>query len=58
MVRIFKPILLAFIRSKAMKKLIIDLLEALVKQTDNTLDDQAIDFIKARLYPNSSRGLQ
>ena len=41
-----------------MKKLIIDLLEALVKQTDNTLDDQAVDFIKARLYPNSSRALQ
>ena len=58
MVKILKPILLVFIKSKAMKRLIIDLLKALVKQTDNTIDDQAVAFIEARLYPGSTTNLQ
>ena len=57
MVKILKPILLVFIKSKAMKRLIVDLLKALAKQTDNTLDDQAVSFIEARLYPGSTTGL-
>ena len=58
MVKILKPILLVFIKSKAMKRLIIDLLKALAKQTDNTIDDQAAAFIEARLYPGSTTNLQ
>ena len=58
MVKILKPILLVFIKSKAMKRLIIDLLKALAKQTDNTIDDQAVSFIEARLYPGSTTNLQ
>tara|TARA_Y100000114_G_scaffold13766_1_gene11121 strand:- start:460 stop:633 length:174 start_codon:yes stop_codon:yes gene_type:complete len=57
MVKIFKPILLLFIKSKAMKRLVLDLLKALVKQTDNTLDDQAINFIEARMFPGSTTNL-
>jgi hypothetical protein len=58
MVKVFKPILLVFIKSKAMKRLILDLLKALAKQTDNTLDDQAVSFIEARMFPGSSTNLQ
>ena len=58
MLKIFKPILLVFIKSKAMKRLILDLLKALAKQTDNTIDDQAVSFIEARLYPGSTTNLQ
>ncbi|BAR14414.1 hypothetical protein [uncultured Mediterranean phage uvMED] len=58
MLKIFKPILLVFIKSKAMKRLILDLLKALAKQTDNTIDDQAVSFIEARLYPGSTTALQ
>jgi|TARA_E500000318_G_scaffold29637_1_gene29531 hypothetical protein len=58
MLKIFKPILLVFIKSKAMKRLILDLLKALVKQTDNTIDDQAVSFIEARLYPGSTTNLK
>ncbi len=58
MVKVFKPILLVFIKSKAMKRLILDLLKALAKQTDNTLDDQAVSFIEARMFPGSSINLQ
>ena len=57
MVKIFKPILLLFIKSKAMKRLVLDLLKALVKQTDNTLDDQAVSFIEARMFPGSTTNL-
>jgi len=58
MLKIFKPILLVFIKSKAMKRLIIDLLKALAKQTDNTIDDQVVSFVEARLYPGSTTALQ
>ena len=58
MVKIFKPILLVFIKSKAMKRLILDLLKAIAKETDNSLDDQAVSFIEARMYPGSTTTLQ
>ena len=58
MLKIFKPILLVFIKSKAMKRLVLDLLKALAKQTDNTIDDQAVSFIEARMYPGSTTTLQ
>ena len=58
MVKILKPILMVFIQSKAMKRLVLDLLKALVKQTDNTLDDQAVSFIESRMFPGSTTNLQ
>ena len=58
MLKIFKPILLVFIKSKAMKRLILDLLKALAKQTDNTIADQVVSFVEARLYPGSTTALQ
>ena len=57
MVKNLKPILLVFIKSKAMKRLIIDFLKAIAKQTDNTIDDQAVSFIEARMFPGSSTNL-
>ena len=58
MVKILKPILLVFIKSKAMKRLIVDLLKAISKQTDNTIYDQAVEFIEARMFPGSTTSLQ
>ena len=58
MLKILKPILMIFIKSKAMKRLVLDLLKALVKQTDNTLDDQAVSFIESRMFPGSTTNLQ
>ena len=40
------------------KKFIISILKAAAKQTSNTLDDQAVDFVKARLSPSSTTTLQ
>ena len=51
MVKILKPILLVFIKSKAMKRLIVDLLKAIAKQTDNTIDDQIVDYVSVHLWP-------
>ena len=50
-IRIIKPILLTFCKTNAVKKLILDLLKALVKSTDNTVDDQIVDYIEANLWP-------
>jgi hypothetical protein len=49
MITLVKPILFAFINSKAVKKLIIDLLSKLVEQTDNDLDDTAVMALKIAL---------
>lgn len=46
-----KPVLMAFLSSRAVKKLVIDLLEAYVKTTDNTVDDMAVGMIKSKLLP-------
>ena len=54
----FRPILYAFLRSEAGKKLLLDLLKAAAKQSTNKLDDQAVNFLQSRLYPNSTTTLQ
>ena len=54
----FLPILYAFLRSEAGKKLLLNLLKAAAKQTTNTLDDQAVYFLQARLLQKSTTTLQ
>ena len=49
MITLIKPILFAFLKSDAVKKLIIDLLSALVKETDNDLDDTAVAALSVAL---------
>ena len=48
-----RPVLFAFIKSTAVKQLIVDLLEGLVSSTENTLDDQAVAIIKQHLFPGT-----
>ncbi len=50
MLLIIKPILFAFLQSDSVKKLVVDLLEAYVKRTDNKLDDQALEIVKNKLF--------
>ena len=50
MIILIKPILLAFVKSNAVKKLIVDLLKKLVSTTDNTVDDKAVEFIEQQLF--------
>ena len=49
MIVLIKPVLFAFIKSKAVKQLVVDLLEKLAASTDNTLDDQAVALVKKNL---------
>ena len=54
----FLPLLYAFLRSEAGKKLLLDLLKSAAKQTTNTLDDEAVNFLQSRLFPKSNTSLQ
>jgi len=48
---IIKPILMTFLSTSAVKNLIIQLLEAYAKSTDNTIDDKAVEIVKRNLFP-------
>ena len=50
MITIIRPILFSFLGSKAVKKLVVELLEAFAKRTDNKLDDQAVAVIRENLH--------
>jgi hypothetical protein len=51
MLKILKPILLKFFTTTAVKRLVVDLLRAICKQTTNTLDDRAVDMLEQQLFP-------
>lgn len=53
MVFLLRPILLRFIKSNAVKTLVLDLLKAYAKSTDNTVDDQVVDFVEKNLFPGT-----
>ena len=48
---LIRPILLRFVTSKQVKKLIVELLEKLASMTENTLDDLAVKTVKEALLP-------
>ena len=49
MITLVKPILCAFSNSTAVKKLIVDLLAKLAEQTDNDVDDTAVNALRIAL---------
>ena len=50
MIALIKPIIFAFLSSDAVKKLVIELLEAYAKRSDNKVDDYAVDLIRRELF--------
>ena len=42
---------MTFLSTNAVKNLIVQLLEAYAKSTDNTIDDKAVELIKRNLFP-------
>ena len=50
MIALIKPIVFAFLTSKAVKNLVIELLEAYAKRSDNKVDDYAVDLIRRELF--------
>lgn len=53
MLFLIRPILLRFFKSDAVKRLVMDLLRAYAKSTDNTVDDQICDYVAKNLFPTS-----
>lgn len=51
MITLIRPILFSFMRSEKVKILILDLLKAYVKTTDNDIDDKAVEFVRNGLFP-------
>ena len=51
MLALIQPILFSFLTSTKVKQLIVDMLEALAKNTENSLDDLAVQTVKKALLP-------
>ncbi len=47
---LIKPILFTFLSSSSVKTLVIDLLEAYAKSTDNTIDDAAVALVRKTYF--------
>ena len=48
-ISILRPIIFQFLLSDNVKKLVIELLEAYAKETDNTIDDNIVELVKKAL---------
>ena len=53
MLFLIRPILFKFLQSNGVKTLVVELLEAYCKTTDNTVDDQVVEFVKHNLFPTT-----
>ncbi len=53
-----KPLVYSFLKSEQGKRFILSILKAASKQTNNSLDDQAVAFVEARLFPSETTKLQ
>lgn len=49
-IAVVKPLLFSFLTSKAVKDLVIQLLEKYVNTTDNRVDDALVEIVKQKLY--------
>ena len=50
MIAIIKPILISFLMSKQVRQLVVDLLAAYAKRSDNKVDDYAVELIRKELF--------
>lgn len=50
MISLIKPIIFAFLSSNAVKNLVVELLEAYAKRSDNKVDDYAVNLIRRELF--------
>ena len=46
MIALIRPVLMSFLASDKVKRLIVDLLRKLVEMSDNTVDDAAVDVLE------------
>jgi len=50
MITLIRPLLFSLINNPAFKRTIVDILRKLAEQSDNTVDDRAVDFIERGLF--------
>ena len=50
MIALIKPILISFLMSKQVRQLVVDLLAAYAKRSDNKVDDYAVNLIRQALF--------
>ncbi len=50
MLKVIEPILFTFLRGSAIKKLALDIVRAMVKKTDNTVDDRLCLLLEKSLF--------
>ncbi len=50
MITLIRPILMSFLGSDKVKRLIVDLLRKAAEASDNTIDDQAVAFIERGFF--------
>jgi len=51
---ILKPILFRFLRSESLKRLVVDLLRAYSKRSDNKIDDALCALLEKNLFPSAA----
>jgi len=51
MIRFIKPILKFFVKSNAVKSLVIGLLEDYAKSTETNIDNELVALVKKKLWP-------
>lgn len=51
MIKLITPWILWFFNSKAVKEMVIQLLEKYAKSTDNDIDDNIVAMVKSALFP-------
>ena len=52
MITLIRPILFSFMKSEKVKFLILDLLKAYAKTTDNNIDDKIVGWVRDALFPS------
>lgn len=48
-VNVVKPVLIAFLESDAVKRLVVDLLDRYAKSTSNDIDDVVVGLVRTKL---------
>ena len=46
---------MTFLTTTAVKRLVVDLLKSIAKQTTNTLDDKAVAILEKQLFPPAKK---
>ena len=53
MIALICPVLMSFLNSDKVKRLIVDMLRKLAEKSDNTVDDAAVDVLERGLFGDS-----